>query len=263
MKKMSMVCVAVVCLVMQGFTSAPQGWLDVYLDSHFPEQEVKRLQEDLKDTAELKNFMRKLLGSHFKSHKEAVQFKRRFDVSDEAMQAVLLDIIRETSAKTGWKPSQLDDAEGIRIADWHLRGAIKWLSACAGVEGKKLLMDIVTDNAKNKDFRSVALHVYMRCADVQETQDTIARFLSDDMGTLTRFYIYHAAIQAYNDAEDISQKREAIVATLTAALAQEKNKDDFTWADKNLAERSKEYADSPQRKAALERMNNPPEKSVP
>ena len=47
---------------------------------------------------------------------------------------------------------------------------------------------------------------------------------------------------------------------MSAALVKEENKRSFSIADKLLAERSKEYADSPTRKAALERMNIPIEK---
>jgi len=41
---------------------------------------------------------------------------------------------------------------------------------------------------------------------------------------------------------------------MSAALAKDEDKYAFADADKLLAERSKEYAESPQRKAALERM---------
>ena len=63
--------------------------------------------------------------------------------------------------------------------------------------------------------------------------------------------------------EGDTQTREAIVSAMSAALAKEANTNVFARVDKLLAERSKEYAESPQRKAALERMNKPPEKLNP
>jgi len=105
----------------------------------------------------------------------------------------------------------------------------------------------------------------MNRANTQEKWDAIARFLADDVrsGILPFFNMYHAAMQAYDEAEGDTQKREAIVATVSAALVKEEDKKAFEEADKHLAERSTEYAESPQRKAALDRLNKPPEKKTP
>jgi len=45
-------------------------------------------------------------------------------------------------------------------------------------------------------------------------------------------------------------------------LVKEEDKSTFIFLDGELTKRSKEYADSPQRKAALERMSKPPEEKT-
>ena len=264
MKKMGIVCMMVMCLALPGFASRQITMLGICLASS--EQETERLREDLKNTVFLRDFMKQLLGSSSNEPEQRAEFKRRFGVSDEAMQASLMDSVRETSVKAGWKLRQQGDAQDIRIADHHLREAIRWLSTCAGAEGKGFLLGIATDNARDSDFRSGSISAYMRRANAQEKWDAIIRFLADDLRTAEVrlfFNVYHAAMQAYDEAEGDTQKREAIVVAASAALVKEEDKKAFAEADKLLSERSKEYAESPQRKAALERMNKPPEKETP
>ena len=128
-------------------------------------------------------------------------------------------------------------------------------------------MDIVTDATKPERYRTEAVCSYMQCVDAQEIRDGIARIFSDEVRATSPsdiFYhnVYNAAFMAYDVAENNTQKREVIITSLTAALEKEEDKFTFAGADKFLAERSKEYADSPQRKAALERMNIPAEKDA-
>jgi len=59
------------------------------------------------------------------------------------------------------------------------------------------------------------------------------------------------------------KKNMRIVAAVSDVLVKEEDKNVFAEADKFLAERSKEYAESPQRKAMLERMNKPTEEKTP
>ena len=72
--------------------------------------------------------------------------------------------------------------------------------------------------------------------------------------------VYGYAIRAYDEAEGDTQKREAIISSLSAALMREKNEKFFAEVDQDLVKRNKEYAESPQRKAKLERMKVPPDK---
>ncbi|MCL1920919.1 MAG: hypothetical protein FWG50_07555 [Kiritimatiellaeota bacterium] len=73
---------------------------------------------------------------------------------------------------------------------------------------------------------------------------------------------YSVALDVYDDSGGDPQKREAIVASLIVALAREENKDIFSYRDKQLAERSKDYATSAQRLDMLKRMSKlPPSKA--
>ena len=259
MKKIGIMCVTVMCQAMRGIPSQVITALDIYMSR--PEQEVERIREELKDARKLRECFNQLLLFSSGGPEAKREFKRKFGVSDEAMQKVLLGIIRESSEKTGWRQRSPSDPQDVRMADFYLREAIPWLGVCADSAGKKLLMDIAVDKAKEKEHRIGAIHAYMYRADVQEARETLTHFLADD--TVASLYVYHSAVWAYSDTEGNSQKREAIVAVMTSALAQEKEQDTFIWADKMLAERSAEWAGSPQRKAALERFGKPPAPEVP
>jgi len=254
----------IMCLVMQGLSSEILvSWVDTYLE--FPEQEAERLREDFKDVTKLKEcMMRKLLGAWTTDPEKMVAFKQRFGISDETMQTVLMDIVSEFSVKAGWNPNQQNGVKNDYVANMLLRGAIIWLGVCADGERKKLLMDIATDSAKDDEFRKRAFASYLRRADVQETKDALDSVLAGDAKTKfgsDNLNTCYAAMVAYDDAKNDSRKREIIVSAVSAVFT--KDEFAFTFADKKLAERSKEYAESPQRKAALERMNKPPENPAP
>ena len=264
MKKMVMVVMMVMCLVISGFPSLIEySKLDAYLD--VSEQEVEHLRKEFADAKRLREGLEKgLLGIREADPEKMRKFKQRFDVSDKDMQAVLMDIIRELSVKTKWESHH--DRGGSHdsyVENWLLRGAIIWMGTCADAEGKKLLLGIASDNAKDIDwFRRPAIESYLYQADVQETRDVLNRFLIGDL-KVDPFSTYLFAVQQLYDAmENDTEKREAIVATVSAALTRE-NKDRFGMIDKLLAERSKDYAESPQRKAALQRINKPPEPEMP
>ena len=262
---MRTVCVSVMIVfyfAVQGFPSAPLGPLDFLLA--LSEQETTHLQKDFKDTARLREWtMRQGLASRLTDPEKVEEFKRRFGVNDKALQAVLLDIICELSAKTGWELRPPGESKDKFIANMLLIEALKWLGSCADAEGKQFLMGIVTDNTKDYNFRYFAVTSYMYRADAQEMRDAVTRFLSDgERATLNPFIYrtYYLALQAYDKAENDPTTREVIVAVVSAALAKEEDKETFAEADKLLSARSKEYADSPQRKAAFERLNIPAEK---
>jgi len=263
MKKTGIVGMMVLCLVAQGLsTEITVNRLDTYLE--LPEQETKRLREEFKDKKKLRECFEQggLLSIRSAEPEKMMKIKQKFGVSDRAMQEVLMDIIHESSAKSGWK-SHHDQggSHDIYVANWFLHAAIIWLGVCADTEAKQFLMGIAADNTTDYYFRSRAIDAYMCRADAQEVQNVFARFLADDAGqTLRLFDIYCAAIRAYDVAKDDTSKREALVAAMSITLAKENNKDTFAYMDKFLAERSKAYADSPQRKAALERLNIPAEK---
>ena len=233
-----------------------------YLEK-FQQEEFAHLKSEYKDTAKLRAYFEERLLRSQASDKDMVAFKQKFGVSDEAMLTVLMGIIKKTAAKTEWQWGK--SREDSYDVNWSLLNAVKWLGVCADTETKQFLMDIITDNGKLFDFRAYAILAYMKRADVKETRDAIVRFLADDVRTALNEYssVYRLAIQVYDKAENDTQTHEAIATAMSAALAKEENKEAFAKADKLLAERSKEYAESPQRKAALERMNKPPEPKTP
>jgi len=264
MKKMSRVCMAVMCLAMQGL-STPQGrsWLEDCLT--LSEQEAESLRVELKDAKKLRERTLTLCSGSMRIAdlaKTAEEFKKKFDISDKVLQDALIDTIREWSPKNGWKWYELDKPQDSRLANFILIETIRWLGFCAEREGKKLLMAILIDNTKDDEYRRRAIDSYMRRSDAQERWDALTRFLADDVKPTIQpiFDVYYAAMWEYDSAENDPQKREAIIAAVSAALLKEKGKETFTQGDKLLAERSKAYADSPQRKAALERLNIPIEK---
>jgi len=260
MKKMRIMCVTVMCMTALEGSSSVVTSLDIYLGKSA--QDTERLQEELKDPVKLRTCLDEILNSHT-SLEGVMEFKRKFGVDDEPMQRVLMDIIRESIAKTGGRiPERYVEREKIMGALWYLRGALRCMGACADADGKKLLMGIATDNGKDNHFRVEAIHAYINRADAQETRDAIIRFLADDMRSAIQplYTVYYAAILTYDRAEGNPQKREAIIATVSAMLVKEEDKSTFAFLDGELTKRSKEYAESPQRKAALERMSKPPEK---
>jgi len=250
MKKMGIALMLVLCLAMQGFSS--KGIVI------FPsKQEAERIR---KDTAKMREYIEGYLLCWLDGE-NIIEFKQLFELSDEAMQTMLMEIIRESSAIAGWTQHNPggSNERTIDFANAYLREAIAWLGFCANTEGKKFLMDIITDGEKNNSYRSRAIGSYLYRANAQETQDALTRFFADDIkDVITPFSLYYTAMGAYDNAENDPQKRKAII----AELSKENNKKTFDEMDKRLAERNKRYAESPQRKATLERMK-PPKKETP
>ena len=265
MRKMGLVCMISLCMVISGLL-AEQLSLESYWEycEQYDKKEFESLQAKYKDTARLREYFEKGLLRVSVKDSDMVAFKRIFGVSDKAIQSVLMDIIHRTAVTTEWEwgKSHEDtyDINGI------LFQSIRWLGFCADTKTKQFLMGIATDSEKPFEFRTLAVQAYARRMDAQDMNEAIPRLLADDMrvtgkgGFAVANCVYSYALQAYDEAEGDKPKREAIIASLTAALTKEKDKEAFTQGDKLLAERSKAYADSPQRKAALERLNIPTEK---
>ena len=241
MNKVSMVCVVVMCWVISGLSSPRITQLGVYLS--YPDQKAERLREELQDTTKLRECMVNLVGSYSPredSPERIEEFKRRFGVSDKAMEAALIDIIHKAGVKNRWKKRQEPSAVPLDFAaDWQVTWGLVWLSFCAGTDGKTFLMDIAMDSTKADEFRIRSALSYMSRADVQEARKAIVRFLSDEMGTVAKHYaydnLYHDAIRIYDKAEDDAQTRKSIITVMSAALAKETNEGYFRQADKHLA----------------------------
>ena len=266
MKKVVVMCMVALCMAMPGFSSLITEL--EYCVEDMPEKKAAQLREDLKDAAKLRAYMVQLIGSYQASNivKKVETFKQRFSVSDKAMQTALMDIIREAGKKNKWKKRQgLGDKSLDGLADWQIEHGLIWMIFCADAEGKAFLMKIATDSTVAREFRGRAAKSYLMRSDEKESLETVTRFLTGDMkGTvdLLDSGLYYSVVWVYDKAEGDPKTREAIVAMVSAAVAEEKE-DDFKQADELLAERIKEYAESPQRKAALERMNPPFRRNAP
>ena len=236
----------------------------------YSEAEVKNLREDFKDAEKLRKHLEIFLVEGDLEIEQVVLFKRKFSVSDEAMQTALINIYRESAKKPWWgkefvrrEDFRLDD--NLNYMDDRMRffGLLSWLGACAEAEGKKLLMDIITDTTIVTRYRTSAIESYLSRADAQEVRDMLVRFLVGDMKQWSdeqrlRGVIYFYACQIYDWPESGARKREAIVASLAVALAKEDDKEIFVYSDSDLARQNKGYAESSQRLAMLERMSQRP-----
>ena len=267
MKKVVVMCMAALCMAMPGFSSQPFSLLE-YCVEDMSEEKAEQLREDLKDAAKLRAYMVRLIGSRRPSNivEKVETFKQRFDVSDKAMQTALMEIIREAGKKNKWKKRQGSEDKSLDyVADWQIEWGLFWMMFCADAEGKAFLMKIATDSAVAREIRGHATKSHLARSDEKEKLKTITRFLVGDMkGTVDPFStsLYYTAAWVYDKAEGDPKMREVIVSMLSAAVAKEKDAD-FIQADEFLAERIKEYAESPQRKAALERMNPPFRRNAP
>ena len=267
MKRMIMMCMAILFLAMPGFSSKVYSCLDDYLE--MSAQAADGLRKELKDTEKLRSFVEGLIGAAYRPDlpEVAEEIKRKLGISDKSMQTALMVILREEGARIKWKKSQWPNDRLDSIADWRLSRGLIWMGFCADAEGKKFLMKTASDSAVDREFRARAIGSYLSRADKKERLDAVTRFLAGDMkGSVDPFWasgLYNSAIRVYDEAEGDTKTRDAIVAILSAVLMEEKNELYFEMMDKNLAERSKEYAESPQRKAALERMNPPVRRNAP
>ena len=209
MKKMSMVCVVFMCLVRGGVASRVICDLEIYLDG-FTEERVAQIREELKDKSKLRRCTASIVSSHLSevTPERVEAFKQKYGVGDDAMLTELMDIIREGAVKAGWTKYRKGDAKDTYVSvKGHLRNAIFWLNLLSGADAeiKPLMMDIATDGAVADEYRSAAIHTYLRRANAREVQEAVVRFLSDDMRMTENFYrlyVYHAIIQV----SDVSEK---------------------------------------------------------
>ena len=259
---MKKVCVSamVICLTATGLFASPSLGAGDYGFNKFTAEEVANLREDFKDAEKLERFLNNLLGTEY-DYETPPLFKQKFDVEDSVMQAALMIMIRRTSAIVGWgtqpRYSYTREEMYLRNIQNRLFQAIMWLSCCADAEAKRFLMDIATDGTKWESYRREAIGAYLFRADAQETRDALARFLIGDM-RIAPYDTYLQVMMAYDAVEDDPQKCEAIVVSLIVALARESDKWTFVEIDEKLAKRSKEYAESSQRLAMVQRISNLP-----
>jgi len=265
------VCVTAVCLAVQDLSALEMDERKERSPKWHSAEDIKRLREDFKDAGKLKRHLSgefetcTLTAGGETTTREGAGFMQVFGVDKKLMRDVLMDIHREALAKAGWEKSitasATTDVEGARM---RLLGSILWLGSCAEADTKDHLLDIATDKAKTgRDvfYGSAAIEAYMYCADAQEMRDFLPRFITGDVGGYNPTHAYYIAILAYDHtAGDDVQKRKAIVETVSGLLMKVKDKNVFSEGDRLLAARSKEYAESPQRKIAQQRFSKPPKR---
>jgi hypothetical protein len=255
---MKRVCVglAVLCLAAStlfAFTPLPSFY------ENWTEEEIERLREDCKDAEKLKGRLEEILPvTPIGMARHIEEFKQKFGVKDEVLLAATLSLARTPHLKARmWHAKSMEEASKIHAMLYSLMGL---LSFCADAECKALLLEQTTDFSDEKSgrVRWMAIYYYLLCADARETRDALARFLADPREKLLD--VHYRTMLVYDMAAYDEQKREAIVEATSAALMKETDEKTFARVDGDLANWSKAYADSPQRKAKLERMAKPPEK---
>jgi len=226
----------------------------------YTDEEVARTREAYKNPENLKETLMRILANSPSWDEDVLLFKQKFDVADDTLRTVLLDIYKSVQHLRG-VPFQDGEPKEITDDKKRLSRSISWLGYCADESAKELLMDIATNGTEDKWLRSNAIIAYIQRADAQQVRDALARFLIGDM-KVNPYITYLYTFGAYDEAESDPQKREAIVASLIVALTREDNKSRFAKMDKELAARSKEYAESSQRLAMVQRMSKlPPSQS--
>lgn len=209
-------------------------------------EEIASRKADLKDPAKLKAFLTEAFSNDWSGSfisNFARGLKEMYDVPDDILKPVLLDIYRESAQKTGWKNGSDRDAR------WGLFGAIWGLADLADKPVREMLLGIAKDSAKDVLYRYPAILGYVRCAEAQDVRDLFVwllgdkkRFPVDLRGSLVKH------IRDLWDAiEADEQKREALLASLYVAVALEKDAWVFGGLDDFLAQRSEEYRTSRQR----------------
>ena len=249
---MKRACCIGLCLLLAG-SAVPSSdeWYDIM---HYPDEETARFRELYKNCETLKgDLMGGFTMDDFIWEDEIPLFKEKFDVSDDTLRTALMGIYKEFQ-HMGKDPYFPDEPEEVTNDKRRLRRSIEWLGYCADKSTKEFLMKVATDKAKDNVFRSTAVRAYLHCANAKEIE-MLAPLLADKSQKVSS--LYHFAMLEYDEAGGDAKKRKAIIATVSAALVKEDDKRVFTYADRELAERDKDYSNSPSRRAALQRMDLP------
>jgi len=228
-----------------------------------PEEEANRLRGDFKDAVKLKKYISDFLFPRSCNNEERLQFKQRFGVDDRLMQTALIDIHREIITKAGHVENITWNSQDLHKNDRHrFVETIRWLGICADADGKNFLMGIATEYTNDSELRYSAIFSYLLRTDAQEARDVLVRLLTGDIKAESSL-IHSIAIQVHGLSEGDAQKREALTSAIAIALAREENKALFILGDDLFAKQSKEYAESSQRLAMLERMGKQPPAETP
>ena len=244
-------CIIGLCLLLTSKVAA----ID-YEPKPLTEEEITLRKANFKDPAKLKDFLMGEFGeidwsgTMSKPHL-ILAFKEGYDMQDEILRPVLMEIYHEAVEKTGWKCG--DDGETER----RLHSSIRWMGVFADEPLKKLLLNIAKDNAKHTYYRYPAILGYIYCADAQEVKNLFDWLLADEkrFSANLRGTLMEQIRGWWSEVQADTQKREVILASLSVAASQEKDAWTFGQLDDFLVQNSQGYAESPQRKKALQRIN--------
>jgi hypothetical protein len=224
------------------------------LSSEAEEQAViEKYRVEYQDPEKLK---KRLLGmnSSFEGFEksEIERFKHRFEISDEIMRSVAMNIYNESIIAVKEKRTDGIDG-GLNAYRQQVGLALFCLGLSADQSTKQMLMAIVTDSATESSFRRQAISSYLLAADPEEAKNALLRFLveEDRMSHMERLSLYEYARMAYDSASP--ENKAAILAALIAAANKEEGKIEFMKVDNILAERCAAYRHSRERLAMLER----------
>jgi len=218
-------------------------------------EEVAASRESYKNPESVKKtLMRRFAGDHLIEPEFLPEFKEMYDIADNILRVALMDICQSVW-HVGKDPFQRGEPLELTEDKRRLRRSLECFRHCADKPVKEFLMKAATDGALDNTYRSTAISSYLHCADAEEVRVGLAPLLADKSQNLRLIYMF--SMDAYDDAGDDAQKREALMSTASAALLKEEDKKIFAEADGRLSGRSKEYAASPQRKAALQRFDLP------
>jgi len=231
------------------------------------EEEIVSLREEVKNPEKLKKFLLDMFDADWESGYwiDIVLIRNRketYSLQEEVTRPVLLEICRESVLKTRWK-YEIDREAGRR-----LYVSLCWMGLFADETIKKFLRGIVTDSSKDDFFRAAAIKGYLYSANVQDIKDFFAHLLKDkkQFPPDLREEIVRISRDFVNPnlaGEEDEERRKEILSSLGTVAARETDGKLFRKLDEFLRHNSKEWENSSQRKAALERMNKPPETPTP
>lgn len=185
------------------------------------------------------------------------RLKKRFDISDEIMRNVAVEMYHEAIIAL----SDKNPASTESVLNTY-RGQVDIALFCLGLsadqDAKKLLMTIATNNETEMTYRRQAISSYLRASDAEEVKNVLLRFLVEEgrMDSQTRSSVCEYTGAVFQDASP--EKKKAILESLYVALAREDNKWLFGVYDNILCKISKEYANSRERLAILKRLISAP-----
>ena len=249
---MKKTCCVGLCLLLAGNVIAQHEWM-IY--ERLPDADVAYIREQYKDPEKFKeSLMSSFSSSQFLWPEQVPLYKEKFGITDDTLRTALMGIYQSVLhlGKDGFSK---EDSDELAKDKSRLLNSIEWLGYCADESVKRLLLDIANDDTKAECYRIYAIGAYVDCANAEDIRAGFPLLLASKKQDVP--FVYRKAMYVYDRTKEGTQKREAILTTVATALMKEENKEIFAVADGGLAARSKEYANSPQRKAALQRMNVP------